>query len=1520
MKQTLFTCILLLSLLQLGFGQISYTGCSGPLPGTYPYTLNAATPVNDGGTIRNTYQNTPANCQLSAQCVFRVQWDISNSRWEIRASSDGGASFPHLLYINTTASFPDPPDLTLGTWVAQGPCGGQAITTWTGNVQSTVSSAAPEIDVMGNGVSIVDGDVSPTAGDDTDFGTIALGNNDVHTFTIDNSGTGTLNVTSIVMSGTNAADFAVGGITLPATVAAGASTTFTLTFTPAAAGVRTATVTINNDDADEGTYDYVVQGTGMANPEIDVLGNAVSITDGDATPSTTDDTEFGSVALGNNDVHTFTIDNSAGTGTLTVTSMSVTGAGSGDFVVGGISFPANITAGGSTTFTLTFTPSTAGPRIATVNINSNDADEGSYNYAVQGAGAERIAITEWISDPMGSDATDEWVELYNYGASPIDLQNWRIKDEGTDNSLISSASFIVPAGGYVILAKNKAAFEAQWLNGCVHANILEVAGLNLSNSADEIIIENGMGSTVWSVAYANDETAGRATHYTEAPTFTNLIWGSGASPGINRAGNDVTTTLGYEKNNVTADPAVMTSITGDMGSPFNGTLVTKDIVRGDVLDFDGGNDQINLPTGVAVSQLNEFTVEAWVKWDGTGNGCIYAEGNTGSNNPMFSIIPRSVNSGRMELVLRDNSQVGLVAQPTTGGIVVNEWTHIAVRRTTATNLQVFINGVQTDDLTFSAPSAWTVNNVKIGIRQRASTDSPFSGEIDEVRIWSVARTANQIRENMHLTLGSCPTGLEAYYQMNDGTGSGTVADKTGNGNDGTLTNMDPATDWMPSGVNIGNDAGGVSKSQTITGIPAGSGTQNFASANASMFFLEHSGTEDFTITYQAFAPNTIAGATGVNVIANPMWTVNKSTATETFLANYTFTYPTPTFTNLNPTKYSLYHRPMNSEGNWTKVATAHAITATTATFTKMTLTGQFIIVQESENLVSDVRGHMYNISDNSERIFCSGVNLSNSSFTIELWAKRNSTTTEDHFFGQGTAGTRAGLHARYNTNGSISFAFFNDDLITAPSQPAAIDGEWHHLAFVYNVGTQRREIFIDGVLLASDNAGGNFSGAAGMNIGAHIPAGVGATNSFDGTLDEVRIWNTVRTEAAIRENMHLTLKGNETGLVSYYQFNNDDPVGTANGVKDAVGSNDGTTQNMVVADYMPSEVAVAAGASDRVTIGAAGVYTFPNTGVQITFGTNTPNGEIVVSRLETEKPHGWGSIGADVDNEYFVVKNYGTATFDPLVDLTFNRLSYVSSVDVGVPQGSSPLQLYKRADNAFGSTWGSSFGGADNATAGSNAMISYNATNNVTSFSQIVLANSGPNSDLPVELMRFDAQRLNADKVQLNWSTATEINNKGFYVERMLDTEDEFEAVAYLEGQGNTVLVTNYQVIDDNSYTGIAYYRLRQVDFDGTVTYSEIKAVEGVAITSKNHYIDVSIYPNPIYKDLNVRFNKLPKGVKTAQVEIRNLNGQLMQSFSAAVQSYKVLDIEVSNLTPAMYVLSIELDNKQSIIQKFVKQ
>jgi hypothetical protein len=367
-------------------------------------------------------------------------------------------------------------------------------------------------------------------------------------------------------------------------------------------------------------------------------------------------------------------------------------------------------------------------------------------------------------------------------------------------------------------------------------------------------------------------------------------------------------------------------------------------------------------------------------------------------------------------------------------------------------------------------------------------------------------------------------------------------------------------------------------------------------------------------------------------------------------------------------------------------------------------------------------------------------------------------------------------------------------------------------------------------------------------------------------------------------------------------------------------NNNGTTVNMAATTYVPSEVAVAGGTSDRITIGASGVYNLPNTSVSIDFGATTPNGELVISRLETEKPHGWSSITGDVDNEYFVVRNYGTnTTFSALNDITFNRLSYISPVDVGVPQASSPLQLYKRASNAYDATWGTTWGGADNASAGTNGMVSYNNVNNVTSFSQIVIVNASNNSDLPIELLSFNAKRINANEVQLDWSTASELNNQGFYIERMMEVENIFESIAFVDGKGTTTNTSYYDLLDENSYTGVSYYRLKQVDFDGTVSYSEIRAVAGRE--GNNNEVNISIYPNPIKDQLTVRFDELPKGVTAANFKVLSIDGRVLHQFNQNAVSFQQVTIDfVQQLPSALYLLSIELDNGARMTQKFVKE
>ena len=123
----------------------------------------------------------------------------------------------------------------------------------------------PEINITGNGVSIADGDTTPTTADHTDFGSCdnTTGSR-TRTFTIQNTGTQPLNLTGtprVSVNGTNAADFTV--VASPeASVTAGGSTTFQVTFNPSDIGARTAELSIDSDDDDENPYTFAIQGRG----------------------------------------------------------------------------------------------------------------------------------------------------------------------------------------------------------------------------------------------------------------------------------------------------------------------------------------------------------------------------------------------------------------------------------------------------------------------------------------------------------------------------------------------------------------------------------------------------------------------------------------------------------------------------------------------------------------------------------------------------------------------------------------------------------------------------------------------------------------------------------------------------------------------------------------------------------------------------------------------------------------------------------------------------------------------------------------------------------------------------------------------------------------------------------------------------------------------------------------------------------------------------------------------------------
>jgi len=137
-------------------------------------------------------------------------------------------------------------------------------------LNGTVEAANPEISVEGNGIEIPDGDTTPDTADGTDFGNVeANGGSQTHTFTIKNTGNADLTINSISSSNS---EFTLGGTT-SGTIAAGGTMDFTVTFTPSSTGTQTATISIDNNDADENPYDFAVQGNGTYSNQSDIVEN-----------------------------------------------------------------------------------------------------------------------------------------------------------------------------------------------------------------------------------------------------------------------------------------------------------------------------------------------------------------------------------------------------------------------------------------------------------------------------------------------------------------------------------------------------------------------------------------------------------------------------------------------------------------------------------------------------------------------------------------------------------------------------------------------------------------------------------------------------------------------------------------------------------------------------------------------------------------------------------------------------------------------------------------------------------------------------------------------------------------------------------------------------------------------------------------------------------------------------------------------------------------------------------------------
>ena len=768
-------------------------------------------------------------------------------------------------------------------------------------------------------------------------------------------------------------------------------------------------------------------------------------------------------------------------------------------------------------------------------------------------------------------------------------------------------------------------------------------------------------------------------------------------------------------------------------------------------------------------------------------------------------------------------------------IIDNKWHHYAMVYNNTGTISLYIDGVLQ-----GTSGTFTPQHSEATINLRLMTShfygSYTSGYLDEFRVWNTIRTEAEIKANMYKELAGNETGLVAYYKMSNGSGTDLDDNKSGGTNPGSLNG---GTLWTASGC--------------------------FAGSRQA---LDFDGSNDYVAFTEANSP-------------------------------------------------------------------------------------------------------VYN----------------NNALTIEAWIKSTSTLTEEEIVNWGNNAGQNVVEFRMST-GNIEFGMDVSGWYQVSSNSMVNDGKWNHVAVTKDGNNIK--FYINGKLDAS----GTISVSPSVN--RMTIANVFQNNSYHsgryeflGQIDEVRIWNSVRTEEQLRENMMINLVGNEAGLIAYYRFDHYDgttlydctnngkngtltnmdaatdwvaslafttwigsennswytggnwsrniapmydntglykwdggydlnitspglegPSGiTANNILFSVTSNpvlytnisvsgnlllgknlnlNGQTVNLGATGYLVEGNYRLYGTSGTITTsrplsGLTSLTNIAGLGLSLKINSGSLSGNTIITRGHSE--HLSGGLFYNT-RRYYDVTASGTFNVDILYKYHQDELNGGSEND---------LRLYKSTDG--GTSW------IKQESAVFNAIDNTFSLTDVTSMSRWTTADNS--SPLPVELSSLTA-KASGSSVIISWKTSTEVNNYGFEVERSLKTEDpEWNKIGFIPGAGNSNSPKEYSFTDDlndaslQSQNHKIRYRLKQIDNDGTFSYSKEVEIENLLPSafelSQN-------YPNPFNPSTTIRFG-LPADTRVT-LEVFNIIGEkvatLLNNEIKSAGYYDVL-FKASELSSGVY-------------------
>ena len=232
------------------------------------------------------------------------------------------------------------------------------------------------------------------------------------------------------------------------------------------------------------------------------------------------------------------------------------------------------------------------------------------------------------------------------------------------------------------------------------------------------------------------------------------------------------------------------------------------------------------------------------------------------------------------------------------------------------------------------------------------------------------------------------------------------------------------------------------------------------------------------------------------------------------------------------------------------------------------------------------------------------------------------------------------------------------------------------------------------------------------------------------------------------------------------------------------------------------------------------------------------------------------------------------------------------------PSGSESSGLTFTPDYRFGflSIMGASGSNTTSALDAAGTPVVFNTSNT------LIIANKkflGSLAAVPVEFYEFKVSRKGEDAAYIQWSTATELNNEKFLVERSIDGIT-YKTIATVAGAGNSVSVQNYTMLDPSLEPRTYYYRIKQIDFDGKYSYSVVRILN----LNSNLVAQPEIYPVPFNGDLKVKM-ELDAESET-ELKILDLNGKtVLRKLFEGTKGTNIFNLNTTQLTYGVYFLEI---------------